>query len=105
MLCTPSRFLREIPDACLEEIRPQIQLRRPVHNLSGPRGGGFREWSSPRNDQVAGLKLGQRVSHPTFGEGVVLQFEGDGDRARIQVNFSDVGSKWLVAGFAKLQPL
>ena len=108
MLGTPSRFLREVPEECIEEIRPQIHVHRPVHSF-GPRGlrpsTGSGLSTTLRNDAVAGLKLGQRVRHQTFGEGVVLQFEGDGDRARIQVKFERAGSKWLVAGYAKLQPL
>jgi DNA helicase-2/ATP-dependent DNA helicase PcrA len=105
-LCAPSRFLRELPSECLQEVRPQIQVSRPVRDLSS-RGYGSRGYGggSLRNDRVAGLKLGQRVLHQTFGEGVVLQFEGDDERARIQVNFDNVGSKWLVVGYAKLQPL
>ncbi|MGH8457886.1 MAG: 3'-5' exonuclease, partial [Nevskiales bacterium] len=100
-LCTPSRFLRELPAECLQEVRPQIHISRPFsgYDTRGFGGGGL------RNDRVAGLKLGQHVLHQTFGEGVVLQFEGDGARARIQVNFHDVGMKWLVVGYAKLQPL
>lgn len=49
--------------------------------------------------------LGQRVNHPKFGEGVVLSWEGRGDQARVQVNFQAVGSKWLVAAFAKLEAI
>jgi DNA helicase-2/ATP-dependent DNA helicase PcrA len=101
-LCTPSRFLRELPAEYLQEIRPQLQYSRPVFRAHAPRQAGGRPL---RNDRVAGLRLGQRVAHQTFGEGVVLQFEGDGERARIQVNFNEAGVKWLVAGYAKLQPL
>jgi DNA helicase-2/ATP-dependent DNA helicase PcrA len=115
-LCTPSRFLRELPDGCLQEIRPQIQYGRPVFRQKWDQGQFSRRkhdsgpisafgGSSLRNDRVAGLKLGQRVTHQTFGEGVVLQFEGDGERARIQVNFGGAGVKWLVLAYAKLQPL
>jgi DNA helicase-2/ATP-dependent DNA helicase PcrA len=50
------------------------------------------------------LRLGQRVSHPIFGEGVILNFEGQGPNMRIQVNFKRVGSKWLVSSYAKLAP-
>lgn len=50
----------------------------------------------------AGLKLGQSVNHPKFGEGVVLNYEGDGPHARVQVNFDAVGSKWLVLAYANL---
>ena len=51
------------------------------------------------------LRIGQRVLHGKFGEGVVLQAEGHGDRARVQVNFAREGAKWLMLGYAKLAPL
>jgi len=51
-----------------------------------------------------GLQLGQRVRHAKFGEGVVLSLEGYGSQARVQVNFSAAGSKWLVLAYAGLQP-
>jgi DNA helicase II / ATP-dependent DNA helicase PcrA len=80
-------------------VRPQVS------SFALPRGRGRDGVGVLRNDRVAGFSLGQRVLHPSFGEGVVLQFEGDGERARIQVNFDDAGTKWLVVGYAKLQPL
>ena len=52
-----------------------------------------------------GLSLGQRVYHPVFGEGMVLNFEGRGSNARVEVNFDAEGSKWLVLQYAKLQLL
>jgi len=48
------------------------------------------------------FSLGQRVSHAKFGEGTVLNCEGDGDNSRIQVNFDQFGAKWLVTTYAKL---
>ncbi|MGN6280389.1 MAG: 3'-5' exonuclease, partial [Frateuria sp.] len=51
------------------------------------------------------VKLGQRVSHPSFGEGVVVSAEGSGAHTRLQVNFAGSGSKWLVAAYANLTPL
>ncbi|MGH8370201.1 MAG: hypothetical protein ACRESC_04380, partial [Gammaproteobacteria bacterium] len=54
---------------------------------------------------AGGLVLGQRVQHPSFGEGVVLDCEGAGAHARVQVNFKSAGSKWLVVGYANLTPL
>ena len=50
-----------------------------------------------------GFYLGQRVFHAKFGEGIVLNFEGQGSHARVQVNFDEVGSKWLVVAYANLQ--
>ena len=54
------------------------------------------------HDESNGLRLGQRVQHPKFGEGVVLMYEGQGTHARVQVNFEDAGSKWLVVAYANL---
>jgi DNA helicase-2/ATP-dependent DNA helicase PcrA len=51
------------------------------------------------------LGLGQKVVHPTFGLGVVLNYEGSGESARVQINFEKAGSKWLVLAFAKLEML
>ena len=98
-LCAPSRFLREIPPQYLREVRPRVQVSRPVYRPSPAAVSGAADTGPD------GVRLGQRVAHKKFGEGVVMAFEGDGARARIQVNFAAVGSKWLIAGFAKLQPL
>ena len=87
----PSRFLREIPAELLEEIRPRVQVSR-----------AFAVPSERRADASAGLNLGQRVQHPSFGEGVVLDCEGSGPHARVQVNFKSTGSKWLVVAYANL---
>ncbi len=92
----PSRFIREIPTDCLEEIRVKGTIRRPVTPLTTPH--------TSRPDD-SGLRLGQRVRHGKFGEGVILQQEGDGAQARVQVNFAEVGSKWLMLAYANLKPL
>jgi DNA helicase-2/ATP-dependent DNA helicase PcrA len=89
----PSRFIHEIPAELLQEIRPRLQVSRPLLSQNAP------ALTSPE-----GLRLGQRVSHPIFGEGVILNFEGQGPNMRIQVNFKRVGSKWLVSSYAKLAP-
>jgi len=52
--------------------------------------------------EAAPVQLGQRVFHEKFGEGVVLNYEGEGRHARIQINFDDLGSKWLVMEYANL---
>ena len=53
----------------------------------------------------SGFKLGQSVVHQKFGEGVVLNYEGNGAQSRIQVNFAEAGSKWLVVAYANLKAL
>jgi len=98
MLARPSRFLAELPQPLLEEVRPRAKITRPVYV---PRDWGHKtlvEESLP-------VKLGQRVRHAHFGEGVVVSAEGAGAHTRIQVNFADVGPKWLVAAYANLTAL
>jgi len=95
----PSRFLREIPAALLNEVRPKVQVSRPMY-ASTPR----RNFGHAVVDETPGIKLGQNVSHARFGSGIVTDIEGAGAHARVQVNFDEAGSKWLVLAYANLQP-
>jgi DNA helicase-2/ATP-dependent DNA helicase PcrA len=90
---TPSRFVREIPAELLQEVRLNTSIARPVSSMA--------QAAVPDT----GLSLGQRVYHQIFGEGVVLNFEGRGTSARVEVNFDSEGSKWLVLQYANLQLL
>ncbi|WP_130619229.1 3'-5' exonuclease [Dyella amyloliquefaciens] len=98
MLARPSRFLGEIPPELIDEVRPRVQVSRPLYGAR-PNSG------SVSLDEPMPLKLGQRVNHPSFGEGVVVSAEGSGAHMRIQVNFASAGSKWLVYAYANLTPL
>ncbi len=94
----PSRFLREIPSPLLHEVRPKIQVARPMFNAQ-PR----KNYGHASLQESPGLRLGQNVSHAKFGDGVVTDIEGSGAHARVQVNFDALGSKWLVLAYANLQ--
>ncbi|MGY0799864.1 DNA helicase II [Lysobacter sp. A286] len=98
MYGVPSRFLREIPAALLHEVRPKLQVSRPMFNSAPRRDYGHAAMETPA------LPLGANVRHAKFGTGVVTDFEGGGAHARVQVNFDDVGSKWLVLAYANLEP-
>ena len=95
---TPSRFLRELPPERVEEVRLRGTVSRPVVRAPAKRRAGSESMYEGSN----GMRLGQRVRHPKFGEGVVLMYEGQGAHARVQVNFEAAGSKWLVVGYANL---
>lgn len=98
----PSRFLRELPEALLEEVRLRGQVSRPV---TAARGGLTQQHiDADETADVPALQVGQRVEHPVFGEGIILGAEGSGARARVQVSFEGEGVKWLVLGLAKLIP-
>jgi len=99
MFHKPSRFIREMPAECLEEIRLRTQVSRPTQY------GRFSQNEVQQSFDASGIKLGQRVLHPKFGEGVVLNFEGVGQQSRVQIQFDDVGAKWLVTAYARLEAL
>ncbi|PPT49683.1 DNA helicase II [Xanthomonas arboricola] len=92
----PSRFLREIPRELLHEVRPKVQVSRTA-SLGAARGGPVHGVV-----EAAPIKLGANVQHPKFGSGVVVDYEGAGAHARVQVQFDDVGAKWLVMAYANL---
>jgi DNA helicase-2/ATP-dependent DNA helicase PcrA len=87
-----SRFLGEIPADCLDQVRVKSKVSMPQSSSS---------FSSQSNyeDKSTGLRIGQRVVHHSFGEGTLLQYEGRGEHARIQVRFESAGTKWLIASF------
>ncbi|HVX03579.1 MAG TPA: DNA helicase II [Rhodanobacteraceae bacterium] len=97
-LSRPSRFLDELPAHLLTEVRPRAKISRPVYTTRASRGHADLDDTLP-------VKLGQRVRHASFGEGVVISAEGSGAHTRIQVNFADAGPKWLVAAYANLTAL
>jgi len=92
----PSRFLLEIPSELVSEVRMKGAVERPYGAMDSP-AGLF-------DDDSGALRMGQRVQHAKFGEGVVMQCEGNGERARVQVNFAE-GAKWLMLGYANLTTL
>jgi len=88
-----SRFIKEVPEEFIEEVRPRIQVARPA------------AITRMRSEEplMPGMRLGGRVRHGKFGEGVILNVEGNGPTARVQVNFEHQGSKWMMVQY--LEPL
>jgi len=99
---TPSRFIKEIPKQYLQQIRMQGEVSMPYANSAGSSSIGVKDRKSGCSINQTGIKLGQRVSHARFGDGVVLNYEGEGRHARVQVNFEMVGNKWLMVDYANL---
>ncbi len=111
----PSRFIRELPEELVEEIRPKVK----TYKTSSFRGYGqpaatstpvaakapAARIASQYAQAETGYRLGQRVRHAKFGEGVITGSEGEGAHSRVQVNFKTAGSKWLVLGYANLEKL
>ena len=87
----PSNFIGEIPNQYIQDIRPRASISQPLH---------VQAMSMAHDD---GFSIGQRVLHQKFGEGIVLNYEGQGNHARVEVNFDQAGSKWLVLSYANLQ--
>lgn len=90
----PSRFIGELPEECVEEVRLRASVSRPVsHQRMG----------TPIAQNDSGFTLGQRVRHAKFGEGTIINLEGSGEHSRLQVAFQGQGIKWLVAAYARLE--
>lgn len=131
-ICAPSQFLKEIPSECVVETRPRAGLLRSQFGVQSSRSGfggpprmgsGYSEpqpWRERQQEgyglsrpslpprmaetsSIMGFKLGQSVRHASFGEGVILSFDGEGERARVEIRFSGSGTKWLMLSLAKLE--
>jgi len=96
----PSRFLDEIPRALVQWLSPQ---RADLPAARAP-AAGKTPVARERERAGPGWRIGQSVRHSKFGLGIIIDAEGRGDDARVQVNFRDAGVKWLALEYAKLQP-
>ncbi len=131
-ICAPSQFLKEIPSDCTVELRPRAGVLRSQFGVQSGRSGfggpvrmgsGYSEPNAWRERQqegygmsrpsvptrmaetsgTMGFRMGQSVQHASFGEGVILSFDGEGERARVEIRFAKSGTKWLMLTLAKLQ--
>ncbi len=94
-----SRFLEEIPPELLKRLNAHVEAYVPPVASASP---AMRRSGAPVS--VGGFRVGQNVMHPKFGSGVIVQAEGRGNDARVQVNFRNEGLKWLALEYAKLAP-
>ncbi|AHF73006.1 DNA-dependent helicase II [Candidatus Sodalis pierantonius str. SOPE] len=90
----PSRFVGELPPSCVEEVRLRASVTRPASQ---------QRLGAPLSENDSGFTLGQRVRHPKFGEGTVVNLEGSGEHSRLQIAFQGQGIKWLAAAYARLE--
>jgi DNA helicase-2/ATP-dependent DNA helicase PcrA len=101
-----SRFLDEIPESCLKWLQsaPRMDLNSYYSNAGGQTSVGVSRTSSYRQPESSGgeWRIGQNVLHAKFGTGIIINYEGSGSDARVQVNFDHVGAKWLLLEYAKL---
>lgn len=87
----PSRFLRELPQELLDEVRVKTRTQSSISPSKMPSAA-----------ETSGIPMGQNVLHAKFGQGVVLAVEGSGAHTRVQVKFREHGMKWLVLAYANL---
>ncbi len=110
----PSRFFRELPEALLQRVNHtrQAPVQASGYARQGqPHYGAAR--STTRGPSTAPVmqsrdspyRIGQAVTHAKFGAGVIVNAEGGGAEARVQVNFKSSGMKWLMLEYAKLTPV
>ena len=100
----PSRFLDEIPEGLKKWLTPRFAEARRAAVMAAS------SWHEPRRkeplyraaESVSGFRIGQNVVHARFGAGVIVDAEGQGPDARVQINFGRQGMKWLALEYAKL---
>ncbi|MDD2915901.1 MAG: 3'-5' exonuclease [Gallionella sp.] len=102
-----SSFLRELPEGLLHWITPRFSARKTFDTSSFETNSYVNAFASGAPEKTQPLphavwRIGQRVFHQKFGEGVITGIEGSGADARVQVNFKRAGSKWLALEYAKL---
>ena len=102
---TPSRFIDEIPAELIEEVRPGMQAARRHAGHDTGLAGSARRTTGGSAEVAPGLRLGTRVRHGKFGDGIILTIEGQGPQARVQVNFEQQGAKWLMLAYANLEAI
>ncbi len=106
----PSRFIKEIPSDVIERL--DFRKRRHYEFTQQTKAPSFfdKRHSTPavkdvhyefEDDEI--YRAGRIVQHPTFGRGKVMATEGYGDSLTIQINFSGVGVKKIMARYAKLK--
>lgn len=98
----PSRFIRELPPELVHEVRPKPRTR-PNYQTQRQQPTPYK--AAYKAQSAGGYKVGQRVRHAKFGDGIITGAEGDGAHSRVQVRFNQAGSKWLVLGYANLEIL
>jgi DNA helicase-2/ATP-dependent DNA helicase PcrA len=97
----PSRFLEEIPQALMKWLTPRFNRQKAFAPDFSRQTRTSVANKAPRD--VGGFRIGQNVVHAKFGAGVIIDAEGQGGDARVQVNFGSQGVKWLAVAMAKLQ--
>ncbi len=99
-----SSFLRELPEELLHWITPRVVARKSYGLAFAPQEQ-VAALPVHRPFATSGWRVGQSIQHAKFGEGVILNIEGGGADARVQVNFRKAGTKWLALEYAKLAAL
>ena len=102
-----TRFLDEIPETLLKRLTPPATSRTSGFTSARTESGAAHMTTSrsPAARNPSGLAIGQAVQHAKFGRGLIINAEGSGTDARVQVKFDDFGSKWLALSVAKLTPV
>ena len=100
-----SRFFDELPEAVLKWLTPQVTARRGTlwQGDDDFAAVALTAYAKAKAAKDSGYRIGQNVLHAKFGNGVIVESEGSGQDARVQVNFGRNGVKWLALAYARLE--
>jgi len=99
-----SRFFEELPEAVMKWLTPKVAPRaRMWQGDDDFSPAAMPAYAKAKQAEDTGFRIGQNVLHAKFGTGVIVNAEGGGPEARLQVNFGRNGVKWLALAYAKLE--
>jgi DNA helicase-2/ATP-dependent DNA helicase PcrA len=103
----PSQFLQEIPEHLVRSLsfrsaKPAPAPVRTSAAKTNTRAENYHPRPVPRREANLPYKVGTRVIHPKYGEGVVAAYQGQGAESEIKVIFPKIGDKWFILEYARL---
>ncbi len=97
----PSQFLQEVPENLVRSFSFRTSKPAPVRAVN-TRAENYHPRPVPRREANLPYKVGSRVIHPKYGEGVVAAYQGQGAESEIKVIFPKAGEKWFILEYARL---
>jgi DNA helicase-2/ATP-dependent DNA helicase PcrA len=97
-----SRFIDEIPQEVVKRLTPAVGMSTGRGRFDDQAWAAAPEKAFKQKSAGHGFRIGQAVQHPKFGQGVIVNAEGSGNDARLQINFGKQGMKWLALEYAKI---
>ena len=104
----PSRFIDEIPDDMLQPVKNSSKKQSIKFNSHNQENynealNQDQDVDFSFNQTVPYIRVGQKVRHMKFGQGIILEYTGKNEDLKLRINFENYGQKWLVLTYSQLE--